>query len=146
MRLLILALFLATGLSGGARAEDVIASCTGSFGWAYRIVGGLTTLDDDGWQPETIPAGEIRFVSRNRQPDVLVKSASRKYSARDEGGTVNVIGDERSDALLVIVYYNDTKTVEHYLFSKSQPRRVVWGTIRTGGLLPKSSLMVAECE
>jgi hypothetical protein len=139
-------------LLASARADAAILTrCGASVGQAYRLPGPLS--DAEGWDREELTQGELMLMldPENHTVDVITKDATRMTSSRSEGFNTYVLANDNllgGADLLVYGVQPETKVMEHYLFRLDEHGNgmVMWGTVRAGGPLPKSSLMRAECK
>ncbi|MDA0692921.1 MAG: hypothetical protein O3A78_11085 [Nitrospinae bacterium] len=130
-------------------SADVITVCGGSKGYAYFFPGGIVPADEEGWQPDQIPKGQIIFTMDGEKPDIIIKDAINKTrSVKEDRALVEVLyADPKKGTILIMVFY-PAGALEHYLFQLDEmgSGRVVWGTAKAAGPIITNKLMVADCH
>lgn len=146
--IVIAAIFL---LSSAVAQARILTRCGSSVGQAYRLPGPLSNAE--GWDREELTEGEIMLMldPENHTVDMITKDAMKMTSSRAEGFKTYVMADDNSIGGMNVLVYGiqpETKVMEHWLFHLDDHANgtVLWGTVRAGGPLPKSSLMKAACK
>jgi hypothetical protein len=130
-----------TGANG-----DIVTRCGHSVGHGFFLEGPIVGQRESGWRIDEISEGEILLsIENNGEIDIIVKDALSMRSSKSDGGRVFYGGGSEKE--LILVFYPDAGTLEHYIFSVDERGYgiVVWGTARAGGLIQKSNVMVAQC-
>lgn len=129
-------------------AAETITECGASDGTAYYFEGPITPEAESGWQKDQISKGEFRLIMDGDQPDIIATDAlNRTFSALGDGAAViELKGTDAHFRLIVVIYPQGA--VEHFIFrlDAQGAGKVVWGSAKVGGPIPKSSLMEATCH
>ena len=144
----ILFLFIPFLYGASTDGQKIITSCGESKGFSYYLKTDMTK-DDAGWQKDSITSGNMIFVIREDQPDILSRDATQKTISKKESGA-NVVYTQNIffPAMYTVYVVFPEGDMEHYIFNldKSGNGEVVWGSVRGGGWLPKSSIYKAKCK
>lgn len=151
LRIMLVAMATIAGYPASIATADIITRCGASAGHVYRLPGLLS--DAQGWDHEELTQGEIMLMldKENHVVDIITKDSMKMTSSRAEGfNTYTLVNDNTIDGMDIIIQAvnSKSKVMEHYLFHIDDHGNgtVVWGTVRAGGPLPKSSLLTAECK
>ena len=128
--------------------SEVITFCGKSTGYSYHLKTEMTK-DNFGWEEDSISSGDIIFIIRNGQPDILMRDARQKtYSKKESGALVQFKRNSFIPLMYTVSVIFPEGDMEHYIFNldKLGNGEVVWGSVRGIGMLPKSSLFTAKCK
>ena len=126
---------------------EMITRCGSSSGYAHYPESELVSKAQAGWRKDGISNGALQLVRDGEQFDVVYTDAAGTRSARSDGFQIIRVKGTAADRYLLVGVNAVSGVVEHWLFIVDGSGRgtVVWGSIRGGPTLPKSSLMEAAC-
>ena len=127
---------------------EFISRCGASSGYAHYPESELVSKAQAGWRKDGITNGALQLVRNGDQFDVLYTDAAGTRSARSDGFHISRVKGTAAGRYLLVGVNAVSGVVEHWLFIVDGSGRgtVVWGSIRGGVTLPKSSLMEARCD
>lgn len=110
------------------------------------MAGGVVAAKDAGWHPDRISAGRTTLSrSDSGEYDIVFSDATGGvYSARAEGGDVELHRRSANDMAVVVVY---DRVIEIYQFTKQPDGAVTMMQLQSKGTntLRKGALMVSRC-
>lgn len=144
--LTLLALSLLAGV--GSACAGTITTCGASSGYRYNLTSPNPYLSvPKGWAEDGISSGSFELIQDGDEFDIITRDAVGSRSSKADGALIVRVEGDIPSAFIILAAYN-TGTVEHFLFELTPQGegQVVWGTVRSQGSLPKSSLMQAKCR
>jgi hypothetical protein len=142
MRLLFaLAVFV---LSTASAQAQLITRCGASAGYSYFFENRLAP-GQSGWQRDGISTGNLQLIKSGDEYDIVYQDTVGARSARADG--FKFVHVTPSAGFLMLIGVSNVGVLDHYLFRLDTHGRgeVLWGTSRGTGLIPKATMMRAEC-
>lgn len=134
-------------------AASLLTRCGESKGWSYFFEGGFVGPGQGGWREDGISGGAIEVHLKNDVLDVIFyDTTGGPYSHTSEGAQVYPTSIQETESggrtFTVVVDNRGTGLLETYFFNLNATGSgtVVWSAMRSGGILPKASLMTASCS
>lgn len=150
MRSLIISTLLGVTTCLAMAQSEEIASCRNPSGTAYYHFGGLMKKDNSGWQDDKISKGVTTLVqAKDGSFDMLfIDIRGKPISMTQDGATIQMLRLSQ-DNITLLAYYPGAAT-EIYSFFKEKDGKnrysVLTNKTGNGALLPKSSIMVGDCN
>ena len=131
-------------------AAKIITQCGASEGYGYYFDGSLIDPKDAGWQKDGVEDGGFQLIADDdgSNPDIILTDIIGTRSAKGDGANVSHIPGGQPGFYQVLTVYPGSGTLEHYLFHLDAAGNgtVVWGTMRSGGVIQKGSLFSSKCR
>ncbi len=137
------------GIKVQENTTTIVTRCGSASGHSFFFPGGVVSLDESGWEKDTISSGQVLLIYNGGKPDIIFADATKQItSARGEGATVIEVEGSPAGLRLILVVYQGYGTIEHYLFGLDEngSGKLAWGTARAHARLSKSSLYTANCQ
>ncbi len=146
----IIAALVASAAAGVLAQSQDLATCRNPTGKAFRHFSGAQSQEDAGWSDERISNGAITITqAADGHFDLLyVDGRNKPISMTQEGAKVVVLRSGPNELLLLSHYEATTTELYSFFREKDGKNRYTVMTSRTGprAVLPKSSLMVGDCD
>ena len=125
-------------------ARETFASCGGSNGYTYYVLGSFVSESDAGYTKDAIKDGTIQFTHADyKEWDVVQSEANKKpYSAKGNGASVTFIGGTENGFNIMVFYPTDT--IEVYTL-RPLTNEVTWVQSKSNSQISKATLMRASC-
>lgn len=139
--ILLISLFFTSNVS----ARETFASCGGSDGYTYYVLGGFVSEAAVGFTDDAIQGGTIQFTHEEYEDwDVVMIDASKTpYSSKSEGAVVTYLGGDVYGFNL-LVFYPGATSIEIYTL-RPMTNEVTWVQSKGNSNVSKASVFKASC-
>lgn len=139
-------ILVANMLLAAPAVADIVATCGASKGHGYFPPSVLVPKDEAGWQEEAISSGSFQLIRSGDEYDIVYTDATgRTLSSKADGAKVTAFTDAAGNLVVITVYEDLIETWVFWLSIKSE-RIVTFAQAKHSTLIPKHTLMKADCS
>jgi|TARA_B110000908_G_C10042482_1_gene352473 hypothetical protein len=140
----LLILLITLFCTSNANARETFASCGGSNGYTYYVLGGFVSESAAGYTKDAIQDGTIQFTHADYKDwDVVqIDGFKKPYSAKGNGGSVTFVGGTENGFNIMVFYPTDT--IEVYTL-RPLTNEVTWVQSKSNSQMSKATVMKANC-